>query len=61
MAKDVETKMGRPPTDPEEHAKPVMVSMAPDVHEWLKAQPGGVSKTIAKLARLAMKKEKRSK
>lgn len=52
-------KMGRPPKAPEDLFRKRMVSFAPEVHEWLKAQPGGVSKTIDELARKAMPKEKK--
>lgn len=39
---------GRPVKPAAEHTRKVLVSLAPDVHEWLKAQPGGVSKAISK-------------
>jgi hypothetical protein len=56
---DSEKRNGRPPKPIEEHTRRVTVSMAPEVHDWLKGTAAGMSKTIDELARAAMKKEER--
>ncbi|HMS56736.1 MAG TPA: hypothetical protein PKA27_15185 [Fimbriimonadaceae bacterium] len=42
---------GRPFKDPEERGRSVRIYMPPDVETWLRAQPEGMSQTIAKLVR----------
>lgn len=42
-----------------ELTRKVLVSLTPEVHDWLKAQPAGVSATIDAFVKKAMKKEKK--
>lgn len=49
---------GRPKLDPEDLGRRANVYLAPDVDAWLKKQPGGASKAIARLVRQAIKEER---
>lgn len=51
MSEVQKPKRGRPALPTEERGRSVRVYMAPDVEAWLKAQPEGMSKAIAKLVR----------
>lgn len=53
MPEEPRAKRGRPPKPIEELGKRINIYVAPDVEEWLRAQPEGMSKAIAKLVRQA--------
>lgn len=51
---------GRPKKSDAETGRKMTIYVAPDVEEWLRVQPEGMSGAIAGLVRRAIKKEKRS-
>jgi hypothetical protein len=50
---------GRPPKAESERGAKYNVYLPPDLAEWLKAQPGGMSPAIQDLARKAISKQKK--
>jgi hypothetical protein len=54
----VKRPRGRPKLDPGDLGRRANVYLAQDVDAWLKKQPGGASKAIARLVRQAIKDER---
>jgi uncharacterized protein (DUF4415 family) len=49
---------GRPKKYKTDGAPQVTIRLDPDVHEWLKVQPGGMRATVQRMARAEMKTPK---